>query len=293
MKKNRLVLISLFSAFLCVGFKWPSHKGPQDFDRETINFFKNSYEGGVITAFLGDPTLHGTIKQSSYWLSKDQIFKGKYLVSNRYEEDKEFIFFCLFDYQQVEIGFNKEKKIKHRLFLKKGGEITVPIIFDDLPKGAHDIIFVLVEVSKIKKTLSINDIHTHRANIFVESTIFPNINPASISSKKTALKNSIFKLNKSHTANGKKDINIQLNNNSDGNLKIVSILFRNFSQLDDGKYFFNIDKKQEVSIPFRIKEKKGMMFCLKINNPYTTLEPEPNVLSTINTSIDISNQIFF
>jgi hypothetical protein len=91
--KNRLVLIVFLTAFLCFGFKWPSHKGPQDFDHETINLFKNSYEGGVITAFLGDPALHGTVKQASFWLSKKQVFKGKYLVNNRYDEDKAFIFF--------------------------------------------------------------------------------------------------------------------------------------------------------------------------------------------------------
>jgi hypothetical protein len=207
---------------------------------------------------------------------------------------KRSFFFCLLDYQQVEIGFNKKRKIRHRLFLKKGEEIIVPINFDKFSKGAHDIIFVLVEVSKNKeKKLSIDDIHTHRANVFIESTTFPEINPATISSKKSASKNFIFKLYKSNAENGKKDINLQLNNNSDSNLKIASILFSNFSQLEDGKFFFSLDKKQEVNIPFIIKEKNGIMFCLKINNPYTMLEPEPNVLADINTSVDISSQVFF
>jgi hypothetical protein len=81
-------------------------------------------------------------------------------------------------------------------------------------------------------------------------------------------------------------INLFKNNFKEG-------VITNLGQLDGGKFFFNLDINKQASIPYKIKEKNGMIFCLKINTPYTMLEPKSKILTDINTAVDISNQIFF
>ncbi len=237
--------------------------------------------------------MRGTIKQASYYLLEEEVFKGKYFVGNYYDEDREFILFCLLDYQQVEFVFKAKKRVNHRLFLKKGEEIEVPFEVGHIPKGAHDFVVVLLDISKKgKKVTDINHAQTHRVNVFVGSTSFPKIEPVSFVPKKNNTESDIFTLEPQNKKEyGWKKINLKTNNSNETHLDVLTLLFDNFLQLDGSESFFKLDQYQEIKIPFELKKNPDILFCLKINNPYAVLEPEPQVLTDIDTTIEISYPI--
>ncbi len=280
-------------SFLLTGFKLPERKGPENFNYKTINLFKNNFAHGLITAFLGDPSMRSTIKQASYYLTKKEVFKGKYLVGNYYDEDKEFILFCLLDYQQVELVFGDQKRVYHRLFLKKGEEVEAPISIGHIPKGAHDFVLVLLDISKKgEKIIAINNAQTHRANIFSGSESFPKNEYVAFSPKSNNTKFDIFKLEpQNKKEHSWKKINLNINNSNEKKIDVLTLLFDNFIQINGCKSFFKLDQYQEIQIPYDLKKNPELMFCLKINNPYAILEPEPSVLSDIDTTIEISNSL--
>lgn len=287
-----LIICLVMLTFFCVGFTLPSRKGPKDFDYKTINLLKRNFKGGFLTAFHGDASMRGTIKQASYWLLEEESFKGKYLVSNSYQKKKEFILFCLLDYRQVKFGFKKQNDFTHRFYLKGGENIVIPIELGCLPKGAHDIIIALAEIpEKDHAKFYTDSIRTHRVNVFVESTSFPKLDLTlpNIVTEATyhALNLSLHNRNR----NDLKRVSLSIGNNTKKDQNSLILLFNNFLQLEKGSRFLKIGQKQQVRMDFDLREDLKMMVCMKINNPYTVLEPTPTVLTTLDTSVESSNYL--
>lgn len=124
------------------------------------------------------------------------------------------------------------------------------------------------------------------------STSFPKAEHVSFVPKKFNAEVDIFDIEPQNKKEyGWEKINLKLNNINEKHLDVLTLLFDNFLQIDGSRRFFKIDQYQEIKIPFDIKKKPEILLCLKINNPYTVLEPKPQVLADIDTTIQISYAI--
>lgn len=289
MNKTKLVIF-LGALSFCLGFTLPAERGPEDFDRKTINYFKESNPGGTITAFVGDPALRSNVLQSTYWMTKNNLFKGRYFIGNYYEKTETFTLFCLLDYKQVAFGLDGKKGTTHRLRLEKDREIEASIELGRLPKGGHDLILIAASIDEKRPELSY--VQSHRANIFVGSKAFPK--PALISSptEESRTENKVFKISHRKGRDGSaRRLSVSINNPLEEDITAVALFFQDFRQVDHSGLFFKLRHYRKIDLSVKAPPAKEKIFCLKVNNPYIILEPKPLSPTSADYFIEISNVI--
>ncbi|MFV2055880.1 MAG: hypothetical protein ACC707_05395, partial [Thiohalomonadales bacterium] len=148
----------------------PTELGPKSLDRNTIENFKKSYPNSVIHAFIGNEKFHSSRLQRSYFTNAIEPFYGVFFIGNYTANDIKFTLNVFIDYQQYKFSISKNKlahSIIHKITVRSGSELLLPLSIEGIPEGAHDIIITAIQDKPIGKYVR-SRILSHRANLYVK-----------------------------------------------------------------------------------------------------------------------------
>ncbi len=308
------IAIFLTGAFALSGhaaeFKLPGNPGPKSFDSKVIDAFVSSGSPGILSAFKGDPDLHATELQLSYYMKEGGEFRADYMIGNHTARPLEYEITCLIDYQQQEFQLDDKLSRVHRLQLTPGERKTSTLKIASVERGAHDFLLLAVTSKKNPRPSEPESILLyHRANIFAGGYSFPATSWQKLreeTSRSRALQivvnkeadmgnfRPLFDDRRSPSAESK--YYLHLSNPKTEALRLTVLLLQKSSAVSDIRvtplyYALNPGMDGALGVMLPVAARTDSILAVMVENPYVKLEPEPGTMTRIPTQVRPSNTI--
>ena len=266
-------------------------------------------EPGVGLSFLD---MNGDINSNAiFYLNEPESFKKYIYIYHGYKEISTYKLLLFCDYKQSKFTVNNKELEEYTFKMEYNQEIKIPIEIKPLKKGFHDVFFILVKNSDIKRLdeeFRISTTGKHmlfiRFNIIIEQKNIPKIYFLSnLDEKENSKMPPIFTSRNVNTRKmwltdtiktaTKLEFFSRITNtsNEDKNFAIINLLdFKQIPINENGDLvtFFKVKNEREVVIPSSLTTPKqpGIydLTPILIYNPYEELV-------VYNTAIKVSNRI--
>lgn len=270
-----------------------------------MDAFTKSGERGILAVFKSDPNIRLSPLEMSYRIQEDGALKAVYLLANYTGEPLKYRIICLIDYRQQMFTLDNRVSKTHEISLLPGEQKIFTLATAPIRQGAHD--FVLLAVREGVKQIVDFPILSHRANLFVKAGGFPSIeyeqtNAVSLSSTP----NIDVVLNRSAKVDAFTPVGfnleqaaeyfLQVGNIHEQTTRYAVIFFADFEQLSfdvsnaPKAYYMTLAGRTAGIIPWKIPENQyNQLFAIVLENPYQTMEPKLEIMTTTPVSTYLSN----
>jgi hypothetical protein len=314
---QRISILGMLCIFLTIshlmafGNKSSIEQTGIEFDHNTIDYFINSGQSGVLTALQGSQGMIGSPHQLCYTLSGN-AFKGDFLIINKTAKKLDLQILCLLDYKQVPFNFNQIFSDLQKLVVEPNEKKRIHFSIGSVTTGVHD--FILLAMDRIDAStsneFSPNNLFFHRVELFAGSKRSPKIE-AQIADKVTAQEEAIYFIRcerknefdwTNHSSIPKfkmprTTFSLHINNPENEPMNTAILTFLNTHQIDEignisvNPRFWKIPPKSLGTIPVAVDThsfRNGDIFMiLCIENPFVHLETSRSQISQIKTRVHI------